>query len=211
MKPRTLLLAVLTSSAVAVVATVLPFFLALQNAPLSRTSSQPWGEFGGYVGGILSPVFAALNLFVVLYIAVRLTDIQQNQLARKRLTLDLYNEWHTEAMQQSRSAVSGLIAQIQESKTGLPSISDFDRTDPSRSPHAKRVFHFFQKWALLRQENELDDQVLNAVLERRAAWWNSEFLQRLRQHEKDKHTLATLDLINTQVVQLEAALLRQTQ
>ena len=208
MKPRTLLTLVLSITAAAVTATVLPFLIVFKDQPFARTSSQPWGELGDYIGGVLGPVLAALNLFVVLYIAVRITDIQQNQLERKRLTLDLYNEWHTEAMQQSRTQIVGLISQAQQCGTGIPAISGFDQTDPSRSPHAHRVFHFFQKWALLRQEGELDDRVLNAVLERRASWWNTEFLTRLRQYEKDPHTIHTLDLIDRQVSELQASLVR---
>ena len=204
MSPRQLMIAVCAATATAIALAVLPFAYYMQGLPVAIKSSGPWGEFGSYLGGVLGPAIATINLLVVLYIAVRLTDLQQNQLERKRLTLDLYNEWHSEKLRTGRIAIEGLVAQLTPVDTGIPSLSEFEKTDPARSHHARDIFYFFEKWALLRQAGELDDRILNAALGGRVEWWNLQFLHRLRRAETDEHVVATLDLVNSQVLELSA-------
>ena len=196
------MVAVCVAATTAIALAVLPFVYYMQGLPVAIRNSGPWGEFGSYIGGVLSPAIAAINLLVVLYIAVRLTDLQQNQLERKRLTLDLYNEWHSEKLRTGRIAIEGLVAQLTPIDTGIPSLSEFEKIDPARSHHARDIFYFFEKWALLRQAGELDDRILSAALGGRVDWWNSQFLRRLRRSETDEHVMATLNLINIQVLEL---------
>ena len=85
MNTRGLYVLVGTVAAVAVLVTLLPFAVALRELPMARNSSTPWSEFGSYVGGVLGSVAALLNLVVVLFIATRLTELQQNQLATECL------------------------------------------------------------------------------------------------------------------------------
>ncbi len=202
MQTKTLLRYVAIATAVAFLAVALPFFIALRNVPFASNTSTPWAEFGSYFGGVLGPILAGLNLLVVLYIAVRITDIQQNQLETKRLSIDLYNEWHAEAMHQSRIIISDLIDQVRQHGTQLPTLSEFERFDPSRSPHAFRVYHFFEKWAVLHQEGEVDPRIMNAALGGRAAWWNECFFKPIQARENDRYILETLALIDRQVFSL---------
>ena len=199
MNTRGLYVLVGTVAAVAVLVTLLPFAVALRELPMARNSSTPWSEFGSYVGGVLGSVAALLNLVVVLFIATRLTELQQNQLATKRLTIDLYTEWHAEAMHQSRIVLSDHIEQMQQHSSQIPTLSAFERYDPARSVHAFRIYHFFEKWAVLNQEAQIDPRLMNAALGKRAMWWNERFFAPIHTREHDPYILEALELIQKQV------------
>ena len=164
---------------------------------LSSSDPAPWAQFGAYVSGILSPTFALINLLVVVYIAIRVKELQETQLSSKRLTLDLYKEWHEEKLHKSRIEVDGLITQSKVTKTPLPMLSAMERdeTGKTTAEHAFRVYHFFEKWAVLAHAREIDNKLLAQLLGTYIEWWRDEFFLQMLKGETDRYMKATLTLI----------------
>lgn len=170
---------------------------------LDISSSNPihWAQFGTYFNGILNPIFSLINLFVVVYIAIHIKELQETRLSSKRLTLDLYNEWHEEKLHQSRIEVDGLIAQNKATKTPLPTLSAMERDVNGKctAKHAFRIYHFFEKWAVLARAREIDNKLLLRLLGSYVEWWRNEFFAEMSKSETDKYMTFTLDLIFTYV------------
>ena len=177
---------------------LLPYAWALRELSVSTSNPEPWAHFGTYVGGLLGPLLAFLNLLVVLYV-VHASERQQHELARKRLTVDLFGEWHREPMHESRNAMGDLVANAARNASAMPSLSEIDRVDPANRPHAYRLYHFFEKWAVLSAAQQLDRPLMYAALGGRAEWWNEHFFAPIRVREHDKYILQTLALIESEV------------
>lgn len=179
--------------------TVVPYVLYLGALPISSASPEPWAHFGTYVGGVLGPVFAFLNLVVVAYIAIRVTELQQTGLATKRLILDLYNEWHGDELHQSRIEISDLIESNKLKQIPLPTLRKLECDDMKIGKHAFRIYHFFEKWVHLTHERQIDSGLLCNMLTTYADWWNAEFFTPIRSRETDKFMIGTFNLIEAEV------------
>jgi hypothetical protein len=179
-------------------------FYAFNFRALEISSSDPagWAQFGAYFSGILSPTFALINLLVIVYIAIRIKELQETQLSAKRLTLDLYKEWHEEKLHKSRIEVDELITKHKVTETPLPTLSELERDFASKNvaEHAFRVYHFFEKWAVLASAHEIDNKPLAALLGTYTEWWRDEFFERLLERETDRFMKPTLQLIFTHVL-----------
>ena len=68
------------------------------------------------------------------------------------------------------------------------------------SPNAFRLYHFFEKWAVLARTGNVDNELLLAALGGRVTWWQSKFFHRVAERETDKHILESLQEIETQVL-----------
>lgn len=200
MNVRNLLILLAFAGVAAVVVTVIPFGWYLRTLPISTTSPEPWAHFGTYIGGILGPVFAFLNLVVVAYIAIRVTDLQQTGLATKRLTLDLYNEWHGEELHQSRIKITETIGGYSRSNALLPTLGEFENTGGENEKHAFRIYHFFEKWAHLAHECQIDSTLLCNMLATYVGWWKTEFFKPIMAREKEPFMVSTLELIEREVL-----------
>ena len=193
----TLLAVGVAASAVLVVA---PFVWYLRALPISTTTSEPWAYFASYFSGMLSPILALLNLLLFAYIAIQITELQQTTLAAKRLSLDLYNEWHAEALHRSRRVIDAMVTKLKTAQGQLPTLSQFERDDSEDSTHVFRVYHFFEKWALLSRERQIDGTLLINVLATYTKWWEESFLKPLALGETNNDYCKTLALIEAEVL-----------
>jgi hypothetical protein len=199
MKTRTAVYLLLIASVVISAMTVIPYVWYFRSASVSSTDPGAWANFGNYVGGILGPAFSLLNLLAIIYIAIRINEIQQRDLVTKRLSIDLFTEWHAEALHQSRIVISDLIAAVQRGERQLPTLSELEQAEPGVSRHAFRLYHFFERWAVLVRECQVDEKLLQSALGGRARWYEQMFFSPIRSREYDRYICATLDLIETQV------------
>ena len=199
MKTRTAVWLVLIAAAVISAITVIPYVWFFWTAAVSSKEPAAWGNFGSYVGGILGPAFGLLNLLAVIYIAIRINELQQRNLVTKRLSIDLFTEWHADALHQSRIAISDLVAAVQRGERQLPTLSTLEQVEPELSRHAFRLYHFFERWAVLAREGQIDEKLLRSALGGRARWYEQKFFSPIRSREEDRYMCATLDLIETQV------------
>jgi hypothetical protein len=178
----------------------LPYVWSFRDLPISDTKPEAWANFGSYVGGIFGPVLAFLNLIAVAFIAVRVVDAQQHQVAAKKLSVDLLNEYHSEPMHKTRIALDELIENVSRNQSRMPTLSEFERTDPTNSPNAFRLYHFYEKWAVLAKHKQLDAELLTDALASRTIWWNKHFFEPLVAHEKDPHIQEALRMIQHYVL-----------
>ena len=182
----------------------LPYVWYFRDLPISETKPEAWANFGSYFGGIFGPVLAFLNLLAVAFIAVRVVDAQQHQVAAKKLSVDLLTEYHAEPMHKTRIALDELIENAARNKSRIPTLSEYERTDPTNSPHAFRLYHFYEKWAVLAKHGQIDAPLLADALSSRTVWWREHFFEPIMSHEKDRHIQATLHMIKAHVLEPSA-------
>lgn len=161
---------------------------------------QAWASFGGYFGGVLGPLLSFANLVAVAWIGTVVVSRQQEQVIRKQLTIDMLNEYHAEPMHQTRIALDELIEVAARNAGVLPSLSEFERTDPVNSPNAFRLYHYFEKWAVLARTNNVDNELLLAGLGGRVNWWAVRFFGPIAERETDPYIRASLAVIEQQVL-----------
>jgi hypothetical protein len=181
-----------------------PYLWAFGSWRIDTHTPELWAHFGTYLSGVLGPLLAVLNLLAIVYIAVQLTQLQQIDLASKRLSLDLFVEWHDREMHTSRIKVSKLLTEYRANNRQLPSLTDFEVE--AKDVEAKdveadifRIYHFFEKWALLVQEKHVEPKLLQSLLGGYAAWWNEQYFSDIEKRETDEYMLPVLQTIKTHV------------
>ena len=83
MNTKRLLIISWTVTAILVIATVLSYVINFRNASIS-TSPEHWGQLGDFIGGILNPFIALINLVVLTYISISISRIEED---RNKFTL----------------------------------------------------------------------------------------------------------------------------
>lgn len=180
--------------------TVLAFYMEFRTQPVQNDSGA-WANFGTYFGGVLGPILALINLAAILLIAIGIVEQQQRTLSSKRLSIDLMTEWHAPPLHESRRLVSDAIDQVDRQERTLPTFWELEQTEPELSLHAFRLYHFFEKWAVLVEVGEVDQLILNKALGSRALWYRTKFFEPIRQREANTDMLKTLNQIEAVVFQ----------
>lgn len=191
-----------TALSIAVVLT--PYLWVFGTQGLS-SDHQAWSSFGGYFGGVLGPVLAFANLIAVAWIGTVIVSRQQEHVIKKQLTMDMLSEFHAEPMHSTRIALDELIESAQRNGGLLPSLSEFERIDPVCSPHAFRLYHYFEKWAVLSKTGNVDDQLLLAGLGGRVTWWDEKFFRPITARETDPFIQKSLLDIRRHILERAAA------
>lgn len=123
------------------------------------------------------------------------------ELVLKRLTLDLYNEWHAPDMHSSRIELARSLKARREAGDKVIPLSDIDGQSASETVHVFRIYHFFEKWTLLAIARQIDQPLLLRLLRIYANWWDKAFFTELQAAEKDIDYQAALRSIRTQVLE----------
>lgn len=100
-------------------------------------------------------------------------EFEKNQ-ARKRVTLDLYNEFHSDLFP-AREKAEELIEAMSDAERG----STHALKTHEEQASVWIVLHFFQKWGVLRQEGQLDDNLAWELLGFYYEWWEKTYLRKL--------------------------------
>lgn len=100
-------------------------------------------------------------------------EFEKNQ-AKKRVTLDLYNEFHSDLFT-ARDKAEELIEAMSDAERGSTAALKTHEDQAS----VWRVLHFFQKWGILKQEEQLDDNLAWELLGFYFEWWEKTYLRRL--------------------------------
>jgi hypothetical protein len=194
LKTDTFVWLLLAAAAVACILVIGAFYITFHAFPVQRDSGA-WSNFGSYFGGMLGPILGVLNLGALLFIAVRVTEVQQTTLATKRLSLDLYSEWHAPPLHESRRIVSDLISLVERNEWSMPTLSGLGETEAELRIHAFRLYHFFERWAVLVELREVDEAILKNALASRALWYRRYFFEPIRQTETNSDIRCSLDRI----------------
>lgn len=144
------------------------------SAQVARSDPAAWGQFGDYVGGLLNPLFALLNVVIVAYIAIavqRLNEAEQKREQqseeRVRTVLDLHREWNSEPIYRSRT-LAGILVRKYPSSTVL----DIEKsTNPQDAVHLWVVVGFFLRLGYLAKQEKLQDEMVIELFGELFVWW----------------------------------------
>lgn len=177
-----------------------PYVLTFGRWSIDSTRPELWAHFATYLSGVLGPLLAVLNLLAVVYIAFQLTQLQQTDLAAKRLSLDLYNEWHAKEMHASRIKVSAFLDECRARHETPPTLSAIEKSHKALEADLFKLYHFFEKWALLVGERQVDSALMQALLGSYAAWWRDEYFDTAIRLESDIYMTPVLQNIRANVM-----------
>ena len=117
--------------------------------------------------------------------------------------LQVYDEWHTPRIHESRIQVSNFLELLREGKIlSLPTLTDFEvaqRESNALTPYADhffRVIHFFERWALLYADNLLDHARAARLLGSYVKWYRERLLAPLEIGETNPDFIRLLKVIN---------------
>lgn len=187
----------------AIVCFILPigiYVWCLKELPIFAPDPQAWAHFGTYVGGVVGPVVGVFNLIAVVYIAIQINGYQQNQLATKRLSIDLLNEYNSERMHDARIMLDEFIEEVRVGKAVLHSLSAQERSPEKHTKHAFTLYNFFEKWAALAETKNLDQRLLDIAMGSRKQWWKKQFFDPILEIEENPDFIRTLQSIDKYVL-----------
>ena len=149
-------------------------------------SSDPgsWGQFGDYLGGLINPFFALLNLATVIFIAIKVSDFQYQQRAefertieQDRLVFDLFHEWNAQQMYRTRIGAWDLVGSHRD--IDLQGI-DERLLDKDTAVQIWVVVGFFSRLGILAQQKKAGrDMVVKLFGEIFYCWWLGCFKRQL--------------------------------
>jgi len=174
MRPRS---AIILAAAVLVayVASVVGIYVwQFGTRPLSSTDIGAWGQFGDYVGGLLNPVLALVNVGVIVYLALsvqRLNEAQRDsrQESERRIqaVIDLHREWNSETVYRSRTGAGKLVRRFPES-------SYFEIEDLVPYEEASDIWvvvGFFQRLDFLTRHDKVQAEMVRDLFGELFVWW----------------------------------------
>lgn len=174
MRPRTAVIVAAVLVVVYVAAVVWVYVDHLGGLTLSRTDAGPWGQLGDYLGGLLNPMFALLNVIVVVYIALSVQQLgesqrKQEQESERRIqtVIDLHREWNSGALYASRTLAGKLVRDY-------PALTIFqieNEVPYDQAAHFWVVTGFFQRLAFLAEHDKLHKQMALELFAELFVWW----------------------------------------
>lgn len=116
--------------------------------------------------------------------------------------LQLYDEWHLPHLHQSRIIVSNFAELLHERNLPFPTLAELELAQ--RQPngltqvadHVFRVVHFFEKWALQREESLIDHRLASRLLGSYVLWYRNRLLRLLAEHERNPDFVTVLAKIH---------------
>ena len=172
--PRNAFIAVGLGTALYVALVVGVYVYALGALPFSRTDPGAWGQFGDYVGGLLNPLFALLNVVVVAYIAIAVQSLNDSEKKRAeeseervKTVIDLHREWNSESNYRSRTLAGVLVRKHPEST--MLEIEESAKTE--EAVHVWIVVGFFLRLSFLAQHEKVHREMAIELFGELFVWW----------------------------------------
>lgn len=172
--PRKVFVVVGIAAAVYVILVVALYVGALGSLPFSRSDPGAWGQFGDYIGGLLNPLFAVLNVVVVAYIAISVQKWNDSEKKREeesqervKTAIDLHREWNNESNYRSRT-IAGVVVRKFPSSTMLE-IEESTKTD--EAVHVWIVIGFFLRLSFLVQHEKVHREMAIELFGELFVWW----------------------------------------
>lgn len=172
--PRKIVAASMAAIFIYVFAIIAIYWHHLGALPASTASPEPWGQFGDYVGGLLNPLFAFLNVAAVVYIAFAVQRFGESQRKaeqeserRLQTVIDLHREWNSGSIYSSRTIAGKLIREYPDL-----TIFEIEEQAPSeRAAHIWVVIGFFQRLSFLVENDRLHKKMTLELFAELFVWW----------------------------------------
>ena len=190
--------------AVVILMIVVAFWMAVSN---TFESNEAISAFGAAYG-VLSAVFSGLALLGVIVAVVYQKETAHARRCEelRRNALDLYAEWHSSSMSETRQRVEASLAEMRKNGLEIPNLDRLHGVDEAAFyvSNAKadfmRVFHFWEKCAILGFYGHVDTDLLSGLLCSYIIWHHRSFLRELGRDLQDVEYRKTLDMIQTQLL-----------
>lgn len=174
MKPRTVAVVAATAIVAYVMGVVMIYWRHLGSLALSTTSAEPWGQLGDYIGGLLNPLFALLNVAAVVYIAFAVQRFGESQRKaeeeserRIQTVIDLHREWNSSSIYGSRTISGTLVREFPEL-----SVFAIEKMVPyEKAAHIWVVIGFFQRLSFLAEHDRLHKKMTIELFAELFVWW----------------------------------------
>lgn len=150
------------------------FVWNFHSSPWEANDPAAWGQFGDYVGGLLNPALAVLNVAVVIYLAVEVQHLSEAQRDRKQesaqriqTAVELHREWNSEVLYHSRTTAGTLVREF-------PELSFFEieeKVANERASHIWVVVGFFQRLEFLARHGKLESDMVRELFAELFLWW----------------------------------------
>lgn len=160
-----------TAYVVSVIAVYIAF---LGKLPVSRTDAGVWAQFGDYLGGLLNPLFALLNVVVVAYIAISVQKLNDTEKRREKQSaedintvVDLHREWNSESIYRSRTHAGVLVRRY----PSLTILEIEERDESEEGVHLWIVIGFFLRLSFLIQHEKIHREMAIELFGELFVWW----------------------------------------
>ncbi|WP_425258466.1 hypothetical protein ACPOLB_23480 [Rubrivivax sp. RP6-9] len=145
-----------------------------RDLPFLSGTTESWGQFGDYVGGLLNPALALLNVGVIVYLAIAVQRLNESQREhreesekRVQTVIELHREWNSETIYQSRTSAGKLVRLFPDS-----SYFEIEEEVPyERASHIWVVVGFFQRLAFLSKHGRLHVEMVRELFAELFVWW----------------------------------------
>lgn len=124
----------------------------------------------------------------------------ENSNRKNQYTIDLYNEWHSTALRDSRIFVSAWTKKLYEQNIGLPSLTRIEDEGGETEYYVFHVIHYFEKWATMSQNNVIDGTLLRKMLGSYVDWYETNLIDPLmRADERNRDFKNLLNLTKHEI------------
>lgn len=142
--------------------------------PIASADPGAWGQFGDYLGGLLNPVLALLNVCVIVYLALavqRLNESKREDREESKLriqtVIELHREWNGETLYRARTSAGKLVRQH-------PAASYFEIEDAVPYEEAADIWvvvGFFQRLDFLVRHENIQTEMVRELFGELFVWW----------------------------------------
>ena len=127
---------------------------------------------------LIGGVIGLIGVFVGAWLTARLSVQQQQRQSRIQVVLNLYSEFQSESMLESRIiAFNTFEANISELPLGFGNLHS--RVGSDDWFHVSKVIHFFEKYAVYDNQNCFDKSLSKVTLERYFIYWYKKYFKTL--------------------------------
>ena len=157
------------------------FTYHLGKLPISNTDPAAWGQFGDYLGGMLNPMLASVNIAAVFYIAVSVQKYnddqkkrhdaqqkeEQNSEERVKTVIELHREWNSESLYQARTKAEQTVTNYISSDL----LTIEKQTQPDEAAQIWIVVGFFQRLSFLVEHDRVHKEMATELFGELFIWW----------------------------------------
>lgn len=110
---------------------------------------------------------------------------------KQKYTLNIYNEWHSDKIRESRIFISAWIRSLSEKGIEMPSFLDLDH-EPNIKHHILTLLKFYEQWSIFANEDILDNELLLKLLSSYLVWYDQVLIGPLIIANKNDLTVSSL-------------------